>query len=99
MRRAKEQELLFAGPPPGSQAYIKLNSNSLIDRVTSESATLAQEFLCAVCLDLVIEPLDCRSCQNLVCAACLSSIKGECPNKCPDNNFAPVDSDLQLLMH
>jgi hypothetical protein len=64
----------------------------LMDRVLPVSLELAQEFMCSVCLDLVQDPVDCVTCQNLVCEKCLASIMNVCPNKCP-KSFVPVTID------
>ncbi|KAM3130643.1 hypothetical protein pb186bvf_017235 [Paramecium bursaria] len=45
---------------------------------------------CGICTLLVIEPLECKSCENLFCSQCIGDWvvkKDECPNRCAGKFF------------
>ena len=46
---------------------------SRVDRVR-EGEELAQEFICVICLDLVLEPMECDQCHNIQCRECLVGV-------------------------
>jgi hypothetical protein len=39
-----------------------------------EGEELAQEFICVICLDLVLEPMECDQCHNIQCRECLVGV-------------------------
>ena len=71
-----------------------------MDNVIPSSIDLAQDFICAICLDLVLQPYDCSICHNLICKNCLETLKTECPNNCEGNILKEItkDSDCDLFL-
>lgn len=66
-----------------------------MDRVVS-GGEYCQDFICTVCLDLVVDALDCQSCQNLICAKCLQQSNGYCPNQCERSQFKNINERPEL---
>jgi hypothetical protein len=44
-------------------------------------------FQCAICLGVVIKPLECTTCMMLYCGKCIGSLQNEkrCPRRCGSN--------------
>ena len=71
-----------------NRLYKKIDENPLInginiDLVTTESVTMTDNFLCAICLNLVLNPVfceesDCVFCKN--CIECWNKKDKNCPN-------------------
>jgi len=60
----------------------EINRGKLVANMTAVSPTLQ----CAICLDLVMTPVECKNCSKLFCKNCIESwlkTANECPNKHP----------------
>ena len=57
-------------------------TNLIVNKNTALSPTLQ----CSICLDLVMEPVECKNCNKLFCKECIESwLKGS--NKCPNQHI------------
>ena len=59
------------------------------------------DFICQICLQFVIDPVECATCQNIFCNKCaneysLNSLK--CPNRCP-KNFRKINRILKNMIN
>lgn len=54
------------------------------------------EFICAVCLGVVLEPQECKECSSLFCKGCISAQNMPCPKRCGGQEFTKVN---RLIMN
>ena len=55
---------------------------------------------CLICLDIIIEPIECMSCHHSFCNSCIHkwlSNKKICPNRCRNTNFQNSSEINKLL--
>ena len=56
-----------------------LDTDRAIDEINSE-------LICPICEEIVDDPIECSNCEKAFCSQCIqdwSSVKKECPNRCP----------------
>ena len=51
---------------------------------------------CLICLDIVLDPVQCDKCQHCFCSKCIQNCK-QCPLRCNNSNFTPAFLCKKLL--
>lgn len=62
-----------------------------------KQAQIPQEFLCALCSAILVDPLKCTDCKNHFHTACLNKFcreTGSCPMMCKKPKFVPCKKEL-----
>jgi hypothetical protein len=65
-----------------------INENNLIKDEAYKR--LGCSIKCPICIDIIIEPMQCEKCNNLFCKKCLESwsrVDKRCPNRCKIPNY------------
>jgi hypothetical protein len=65
-----------------------INENNLIKDEAYKR--LGCSIKCPICIDIIIEPMQCEKCNNLFCKKCLESwsrVDKRCPNRCKNPNY------------
>ena len=66
------------------------------------SSEVVQEFTCMLCYGIVIDPIKCMTCSNLVCKKCVNMNKvdqnrQECYKKCGSTRMGPLNMTEQRI--
>jgi WD40 repeat protein len=64
--------------------------------LTDSHKSMGAELICAICLEIVYEPVMCSSCENLFCKNCIEKLLAKskkCPNQC---KFVEKDKNIML---
>lgn len=61
-----------------------------------------QDFLCAICLEFPVKPLECKKCKQLFCLTCLETWKQQhpdiCPLRCPRPRFSSISESFDRIL-
>ena len=69
--------------PIGIASHLSISNLVEIDDKIKEKANY---FLCSICMEVVVNPKECKQCSTLYCAECIDTWLNSnptCPKKCP----------------